>query len=227
MSYTEKINIYSLSVEVTERCNKLCPHCLRGDARNVDIDIDKFDIFLSRIESVDKLVITGGEPLLNPSGIKLIIDSFRKHGINCDTISIITNGTCNNEIINILDYCNDFAYTYMIISNDMYHQINPDLVNKLTKDNYVYPLVTDSGEHGLINIGRAKNINCDKKVERRIIPAKYNAAYNGVMNAIVSFTCDGDIILGTCNYEYAEIPSLRTTNVSEPDWYEILMQKIS
>ena len=46
------------------------------------------------------------------------------------------------------------------------------------------------------------------------------------MNAIVSFTCDGDIILGTCNYEYAEIPSLRTTNVSEPDWYEILMQSV-
>ena len=47
MTYPEKINIYSLAVEVTENCNMLCPHCLRGDARDKDIDIDKFNIFLS------------------------------------------------------------------------------------------------------------------------------------------------------------------------------------
>ena len=226
MTYPEKINIYSLAVEVTENCNMLCPHCLRGDARDKDIDIDKFNIFLSRIKSIDKMVITGGEPLLRPEGIKSIINSLRGHGIDCDTISMITNGTHNKEIPEILDYCNDFAYTYIIFSNDMYHQMNPELAHKLTKTHYVYPLVTDSGEHGLINIGRAKNLSCDKKVERIITKAKYNEGYNGVTNAIISFTCDGDIILGTCNYEYDEIETLRVTNVSEPDWYETMMQEI-
>ena len=110
MTYPEKINIYSLAVEVTENCNMLCPHCLRGDARDKDIDIDKFNIFLSRIESIDKMVITGGEPLLRPEGIKSIINSLRDHAIDCDTISMITNGTHNKEIPEILDYCNDFAF---------------------------------------------------------------------------------------------------------------------
>ena len=196
-NYPEKINIYSLAVEVTENCNMLCPHCLRGDARDKNIDIDKFNTFLSHIESIDKMVITGGEPLLHPDGIKNIINSLRKHGTGCGTISMITN-----------------------------HQMNPELASKLTKDHYVYPLVTESGEHGLINIGRAKNLACDKKVDRIITPAKYNEGYNGVTNAIISFTCDGDIILGTCNYEYDEIETLRVTNVSEPDWYETMMKSI-
>ena len=225
-NYPEKINIYSLAVGVTENCNMLCPHCLRGDDRDKNIDIDKFNTFLSHIESIDKMFITGGEPLLHPDGIKNIINSLRKHGTDCGTISMITNGTRNNEILSILDYCNEFTYIHMAFSNDMYHQMNPELASKLTKEHYVYPLVTESGEHGLINIGRAKNLSCDKKVERIITKAKYNEGYNGVTNAIISFTCDGDIILGTCNYEYNEIETLRVTNVSEPDWYETMMKSI-
>ena len=34
-----KVIFNTVIIEVTRRCNMSCPHCLRGDAQNVDMDL--------------------------------------------------------------------------------------------------------------------------------------------------------------------------------------------
>lgn len=38
-----KINVHTLIVEVTRRCNMTCKHCLRGDAQSLDMQKETVD----------------------------------------------------------------------------------------------------------------------------------------------------------------------------------------
>ena len=37
------MQVYSLILEVTRRCNMCCAHCLRGEAENIDMQKETID----------------------------------------------------------------------------------------------------------------------------------------------------------------------------------------
>lgn len=71
------IRIDSLILEVTRRCNMCCPHCLRGDAENMDADIDLIPQIFEGITEVGTLTFSGGEPSLNTKYIRRTAHSLK------------------------------------------------------------------------------------------------------------------------------------------------------
>ena len=61
----KKLSFANLAIEVTRKCNMHCAHCMRGDAQNADISEGKLSKFLSQVNFIGSLTITGGEPTLN------------------------------------------------------------------------------------------------------------------------------------------------------------------
>ena len=74
-----------------------CPHCLRGDAENVDILNWDVDNVLDQTESVGLLTVTGGEPLLNLPALQHLANGIARRGIPLMRFQVITNGLIYDE----------------------------------------------------------------------------------------------------------------------------------
>ena len=87
-----KLNIQDLAVEVTRRCNMACPHCMRGDAKNLDLNLDRFAEFIANVDSIGSLTFTGGEPTLNTDAIRFILHMCRAWKIPVYSFYLVTSG---------------------------------------------------------------------------------------------------------------------------------------
>lgn len=105
------VDISTLQIETTNRCNLNCPHCaLYEDGESgtdyndyiTKIIIDNF--FGMDIRLIHNINFTGGEPLLNIEGIIYTLEKIMKEKIKVLSIDIATNGTILSEkLINILN----------------------------------------------------------------------------------------------------------------------------
>lgn len=93
----EKVVFNQLAVEVTRRCNMACGHCLRGDAENVDLTGMDIDSVLNQAEAIGRLVVTGGEPVLNLRAIQHLANGIARRGIPLMRVEIITNALVFDE----------------------------------------------------------------------------------------------------------------------------------
>lgn len=136
------MEIYTLIVEITRRCNMCCEHCLRGDSQNVDIKdymIEKF-IKSNNITSISNVTFTGGEPFLNLKGINDFLDICEKYNVSIMDFYIATNGkTFSNEVLTTLlrlyTYCDDNEMSCLHISNDQFHtneRQEQEIIDKLS-----------------------------------------------------------------------------------------------
>lgn len=121
-----KIEVYSLILAVTERCNMRCPHCLRGEARSADMTKEVVDTVLNQVSYISSLVFTGGEPTLNLPIIEYTFDEIRRRRIGLGHFWLATNGLENSlELANILlknaDLCDDIEMAGVAISDDNFH----------------------------------------------------------------------------------------------------------
>lgn len=85
------IAIDDLNLEVTRRCNMRCPHCLRGEAENLDADIDLIPQIFESVSEIGMLTFSGGEPSLNTTYITAVVDYILEHGITVNGCFIATN----------------------------------------------------------------------------------------------------------------------------------------
>ena len=58
------MNIETLNLEITRRCTLECEHCFRGDSQNSNISEETLKNIFNNVKKIDRLVITGGEPLI-------------------------------------------------------------------------------------------------------------------------------------------------------------------
>lgn len=149
------VNLSSIYLEITRRCNLNCKHCLRGDPRDNDMSKEQIDRILDCLGFCFNFFIGGGEPFLAKESVLYLLEQIKKrHLINLKDdddkssyycaithIGTITNGTIRDmDIINAL---NDISYfllgkkevdengepvkTVSIgISKDIYHDNNPE-----------------------------------------------------------------------------------------------------
>lgn len=93
----EKIVFNQLTVEMTRKCNMACAHCLRGDAENVDLTNMDIDGVLDQAEAIGRLIITGGEPLLNLRAMQHLTNGIARRGIPLMRVQVVTNGLLYDE----------------------------------------------------------------------------------------------------------------------------------
>lgn len=167
-------------LEVTDKCNMNCPHCLRYE---VDEDVSKYNNFLTKqvvdllfenIHTIDNLYFTGGEPLLNTEIIKYTIRKIIDNNINVITIGLSTNGTILDDEIPKL--FNEFeAYNrkkYMEILSDEYkppcefristtfHNNDIDVINKFYRNKFtdgIFRIACEYSMEEYINSGKTLN----------------------------------------------------------------------
>ena len=157
----------SLVLEVTRRCNLTCDHCLRGDAQTLDMTEAVIDATLKGVTYISNVTFSGGEPTLNVPIIRYFIEQVKRLGIGISSFYMATNGLDPSiEVIHALidlytlvdsPECSQLAW-----SNDSYHGTKePELYKALR---FFAPRYDDDqlrryGEGNLINEGRAEE-NC-------------------------------------------------------------------
>ena len=89
----------TFAFEVTRRCNLKCGHCIRGDAQQLTLRKEYVDAVLNQTPMIVNVVLTGGEPFLEPELVEYIVDGIIKRKIYVGTFQSVTNGTVCSERI--------------------------------------------------------------------------------------------------------------------------------
>ena len=107
----------SLDIKVTDRCTMKCNYCAagldymkKGQDNEINAIIEDFVCFLSKVDFIRRVFVTGGEAFLHPdidSLLRCFIES-NECKEKCGSICIITNGTVipNSNTISLLKQAN-------------------------------------------------------------------------------------------------------------------------
>ena len=152
------VSINNLVIEITQKCNMQCYHCLRGAARRNNtsrVMINRiFDLFNGYILN---LTVSGGEPSMNIDALEDICDNMIRSD-NVHSVYIVTNGRVYKEkfldkVYNLFnavcyddgcyddgcydDGCYDNGTSMLAFSFDRYHDACLDS-NEIKKRNLNY-----------------------------------------------------------------------------------------
>ena len=185
-------------IEVTRRCNMKCNHCLRGQAENIDLEIEDINKLFDNlnIKNINTLTITGGEPTLNPKAILLILKKIISKGIIVDNFNMVINGSNYNQIL--IDGLNEF-YKYckgvnLICSRDQYHrQPKEDVLKKYKRLPYFICNYVELSNQEIIQIGRARENKLGTKESYNDTIKKFN--YCKQNNYPITYDIDNNIKL--------------------------------
>jgi len=88
--------LHILEIEITKRCNLNCIHCYVGGNQKVDLEEKyiKETIYQANEMGVNRLVLTGGEPLLNEN---VFFYAHYALEIGIPEVALLTNGTLLDE----------------------------------------------------------------------------------------------------------------------------------
>lgn len=238
-----KMNVDSLVLEVTRKCNMKCAHCLRGDAQNKSMDRQTLYQTLRGLDYIGCVTFSGGEPTLNMGIIEDFNDYCRwyREQLEVGNFYIVTNGRVfRQRLVDLCDelynvICTDNEISGLTVSDDSYHSVyRPD--NRLWKRNwnrymfedeycdyerpYARPTdkkVVDYGL-GLINMGRAQSngIGMRELTEEKVHYRIYDDETVCVSEPALYVTVNGDVILG-CDWSYKEMSKHCIGNVNNWD----------
>ena len=169
-----KVNLDSLVIELTRKCNAECDHCLRGKAESVDLDPKYLDNLFSKVDYVSTLTFTGGEPSLVPHLIEAALDSAEIHGVDVGNFYIATNAILVSPeflsaIMHAYLFCTNNEISQVNWSNDQFHPETDETRKlevfrfaeaKFENDNYDYP------HNSIINEGRGADWGPGRPVRR-------------------------------------------------------------
>ena len=215
----KKLSFANIAIEVTRKCNMHCAHCMRGDAQNADISEGKLSKFLSQVNFIGSLTITGGEPTLNVNAIKAILTYCKLFNIPVMDFYVVTNGKeITTEFLNsLIDW-----YVYCIecggepelcgiaLSQDVFHESIPhENFAKLRALSFFRPDDKNTRQWKqppLINLGRARQLQEYTKrnvcrIEEIDVSTQDDTIF--VNDTPIAFTVNGDILYD-CDYEYEE-----------------------
>ncbi len=184
-------NINYLEIHLTDHCNLNCKGCCHFSpiAEPKELSVDNLERDLSRLSKLifgklDRLVLLGGEPLLNKSLIN-ILKICRKYFKNTD-IQLLTNGLLLlNESLDFWNACKDNSIQINITE----YPINIDykkIIDKINKHHIRYFLYDD----GNINDKKFDKYNFDLEKKQ---DAEKNFYENCVMAKDCAYLEDGKI----------------------------------
>lgn len=222
----------TLGIEVTRRCNMCCAHCIRGDAEQKDIEYRYIDALITDIEYISSLLITGGEPSLNPRAIQYIADVVRARDIFIGGAVLITNGKfVSDEFItacaSLFSLATEDERNYLAISSDVFHE---DVSREKRQKLSVFKAYHPNGHHNdwnripLADLGRARELTTYQKTEAsksdelwyEYDPKKEVIRFT---DTIVTMTVNDDI-LSECDYDFKDTLNWRIGHITDSCWAE-------
>lgn len=160
--------IRNIVVEVTRRCNMACSHCLRGDAENVNFDVEYLETLMKQNVLIGGLTLSGGEPSLATDVIKKIREVVLKYQPSIDNFYIATNGKDIPEefVIECLKWysiSDDKEVCRVELSNDYWHSVgyggDPGILAGLSFFGNKYENSEFDPKYTLIKEGNARDLD--------------------------------------------------------------------
>jgi MoaA/NifB/PqqE/SkfB family radical SAM enzyme len=199
MKIGNKIAVDELIIEITQECNLRCNHCMRDNACKLTISNSTINILLNQISRINRLIITGGESLIELGKINYLLKTAREYNISIYSWCIITNGTIHDDYVfktlgelnfycldsNNLRYSSKMPVGQLVISDDKFHKEAREKFgvterkfefNKNDFELFTIAFGIDYDEYEfkqLLNMGRAKNLNVLNKIEVSLEPNFY------------------------------------------------------
>ena len=212
------MEISSIAIEMTRRCNMTCEHCLRGDARNVDLLPGVIEALVyeidQRIVECEYLIFTGGEPLMNHKPIIWALKELMKAHpfVSVPQFDIVTNGSFWHPdlILTLIEYhalCTIHqgeSGCTICVSTDQYHDGPDELIHEMYRSLYFYSPSKEGNiePKSIIDQGRAHQHSL---AEREDMPGLSDTVY---------ITYDGNVLFG-CDYSYDNMPKHYIGNILE------------
>ncbi len=125
----KKLNLGSLIIEITRKCNFQCSHCLRGTQQNRVINLKHVKTLFQKVNYISTITFSGGEPFLYPEKIMGILKLAKEYEVEIGNFYIATNGTIQGDkillcILKWYQYCTENEISMIKISMDYHHQAN-------------------------------------------------------------------------------------------------------
>lgn len=238
--------INSLGINITKNCNLTCAHCLCGNAKNECVTKDVIQGAFKGIDRIDELYLTGGEPLLEPDIIRMVIDECKEQNVEVLCISITTNGTIfTDKVKETLLYIFNEVDADLMVSKDKFHK--QEICKKLSNfdkcfigKDFIYNVLilrikdfclehkinfetSEVAEEFIAKMGRGKNIKGAVEIPKKIWAlGKYSAKNHLYVDEVIIDT-SGHVL--KCDYENDEVEELSIGNVLDNTLEELIFNK--
>jgi|SRR6056297_1460022 len=121
------MELEGLILELTRRCNMACKHCLRGKQQNEDMPGKYVHDFFSRVDVIQGLTLSGGEPTIAPKIIQEVAEEIIRTGIEIQNFFIVTNGKkISDEFLTSVETikkaCSQNDKSHVEVSNHIYNK---------------------------------------------------------------------------------------------------------
>lgn len=242
----QKLPYRSISLEITRKCNMNCRHCMRGKPQNQVLDKKVVDKFLDETGMTQHLLLTGGEPFLEPGIIEYLINEIIKRKARILSFSCVTNGSVRNEnIINdfnrLADYiATEFKELYtekglrnigrITISNDIYHaKINLDETAAFYRkkaNNHIAIIKGKQDDGGVLAAsGNAisNHLTDDKNKDIKYHICPYRLTFkDDMIDNDIEITCNGNLTYSG-DYSYKKLDNCVFGNIMDEHMSDILL----
>lgn len=191
---------------------------MRGDAENKTITKEVIDKTLDQASLIYRLVLTGGEPFLEPEIIEYLFSGIIKRQIPLLHVNVTTNGTIQNK--DIAHSFNKIA-NYIVqknpkldaekdkkllrtlcqitISNDPYHSkidfnAVTDFYRKYLNDHCIIRKEPTAKDERILSLGRAEQLTGKKKYA--VTPYRVEVNAEGGTLTAIQIGHDGKVLIG-------------------------------
>lgn len=254
MMNNSRLNVISLILEITRKCNLKCKHCFRGNSEKVYMDLDLIDIIFNEVCRINEFLLTGGEPFLAKKQLERITNNIMKDRTNIGKMIIVTNGTVMSyDILGMLHEINKRTNLEIRLSNDVFHideiekkklvEIRNDNIQRLKEYFNVY--IPEDKVFVIDKIGRASNLNEDdlNKINNRNISTKYVFGTDKSLdsfrnNYLLPSIIDNNVVDGSLNidvygnitpvyYSYIDEDKSSLSNINNAKSLKLAISKIN
>lgn len=162
--------VQELHLEMTRNCTLYCEHCLRGNKKSENINVQTIDNVFKNVTGVYNLLLTGGEPLIAVRELEYLIEVLKERKISIGRITLITNGTIMSaRVLKILKELCSITYCHIDVSGDIFHKLELQrlgLMELRNKNFEVLKRLFGSEEHGISYEKSNSYLSCVGRAEK-------------------------------------------------------------